>query len=108
MKIKIKITSDELRLISEKASLVNTINFQQLPRAKKTAFSIMIDIVDKVVPKAQKLNRQLSLVDKPHDLTLKWHEAEALEQYLIHFEESDIFSINFIRKITNKINQKLA
>jgi len=108
MKIKLKLTSDELRLIAEKVNLVNTIDLQRLARAKKTSYSILLDIVDKVVPKAQKLNRQLSINDKPHELTLKWHEAEALEQYLIHFEESDIFSRNLLRKVANQINQKLA
>ncbi|WP_281323756.1 hypothetical protein [Flavobacterium sp. IMCC34518] len=108
MKIKLKLSSDELRVISEKVSLVNTINLQQLGKEKKSAYSILIDIVDKVVPKAQKLSRQLAIADKPHELTLKWHEAEALEQYLLHFEESDIFSSNLIRKVTNKLNQKLA
>ncbi len=107
-KIKLKLNSDELRLVAEKVNLVNTIDLQRLERAKKTSYSIMLDIVDKVVPKAQKISRQLSISDKKYDHSLKWHEAEALEQYLLHFEEVDIFSSNLIRKVTNQINQKLA
>lgn len=108
MKIKIKLTSDELRLIAEKVSLVNTVDLHKLERKKKTAYSILLDILDKVVPKAQKLSRQLSISDKKHDITLKWHEAEALEQYLLRFEETDHYSSNMLLKVRNQLNQKLA
>lgn len=110
MKVKLKLTPDELRLINEKVSLVNTLDLQKLPTAKRTAYSILIDVVDKVTPKAQKLSRQIGLMDnqKKHEITLKWHEAQALEQYLLGFEEIDHFASNLIRKIISQLNQKLA
>ncbi len=108
MKIKLKLSTEELKLVAEKVNLVNTIDFKKLERHKKASYSIIADIADKVVLKAHKLSRQLAIDDKKHDVSLKWHEAEALEQYLLHFEETDHYLSNLLLKIRNQLNQKLV
>lgn len=110
MKIKLKFSSDELRVVAEKVGLLNNFDFKNMTRDQKFVWSIVIDVADKVQPKIQKLSRQLSITDhrKKHELTLKWHEADALESYLLTVPESDPFLSNLIRKITAQINQKLT
>lgn len=110
MKVKLKLSADELRLISEKLTPVNGINFNELAKEKRTAYSILLDVSDKVIPKAQKISRQLTLGADKQSVTFKWHEAQALEQYLISISNqcNDHFSQNLLLKIISQLNQKLA
>lgn len=112
MKIKLKLTSDELRLIHEKTNPVTALVFNQLSKDKKVSYSIMLDVADKIAPKASTLHRQLSITDgkKKHDLSFKWHEAVALHQFLISIETQgfDHFSQTMLRKVINQLDQKLA
>lgn len=110
MKLKLKLTSDELRYLESKTILVDAINSNEMPKEKKLTLSIMIDVSEIVYKAAKILNRQLSLESKKHSVSLKWHEAEILEIYLEGFtsNETDYYRANMARKIISQINQKLA
>lgn len=85
-------------------------HINDLQREKKTAYTIMLDVADKVMNKAKNLNRQLTMDKKKHDISLKWHEAETLELFLTRFQEveSNPYDANLYRKIISQLNQKLA
>ena len=72
----------------------------------------MLDVSDKIVTKASKLSRSVELFDnkKKHDLTLKYHEATTLEQYMVGVSgvETDAFKKNLSTKLIAQLNQKLA
>lgn len=110
MKLKLKLTSDELRFLEKKTCIVMAMHINDLPRSKKSAYTIMLDIADKVMSKGKNLNRQLSIDKKKHDVSFKWHEAETLELFLTGFQEveTDPYDSNLFRKIISQINQKLA
>jgi hypothetical protein len=110
MKIKIKLSPDELRFLEKKTNTIFSISTYDLQKDKKSAYTIMLDIADKVMNKAKNLNRQLSIGKKKHDVSLKWHEAETLELFLTGFQEieTDPYDANLFRKIISQINQKLA
>lgn len=110
MKIKIKITADEIRFLEKKTCIVMAMHINDLPREKKSAYTIMLDVADKVMSKAKNLNRQLTIGKKKHDVSLKWHEAETLELFLTGFQEieTDPYDANLFRKIISQLNQKLA
>lgn len=112
MTVKIKLTADELRYLDNKTCLVFAMKPTDLPNQKKAAYTIMLDVADKVMSKGKKLNRQLTITDnkKKYDVTLKWHEAETLQMYLEGFcqTEHDDYKANLVRKIISQLNQKLA
>jgi hypothetical protein len=110
MKIKLKLSPDELRFLEKKTCIVMAMHINDLPREKKSAYTIMLNVGDMVMSKAKNLNRQLSLGKKKHDVSFKWHEAETLELFLTGFQEveSDPYDANLYRKIISQLNQKLA
>ena len=110
MKIKLKLTADELRFLENKSCVVMAMHINDLPKDKKSTYTIMIDVADKVMSKAKVLNRQLTSDKKKHDVSLKWHEAETLELFLTGFQEVEIdpYKANMFRKIISQLNQKLA
>ena len=112
MKIDLKLTADEIIYLDSKTALTMSIAPKELPKEKRTAYSIMLDVADQLAAKAKKLKRSNTLFDakKKHKITLKWHEAETLEQYIDAFSsyQDDDYSLNLARKIIAQINQKLA
>jgi hypothetical protein len=110
MKIKLKLSADELRFLEKKTCIVMAMRINDLPREKKSAYTIMLDIADKVMSKAKILNRQLSIDKKKHDISFVWHQAETLELFLTGFNEveTDPYDANMYRKIISQLNQKLA
>ena len=112
MKVKLKISSHEMMYLEEKLKPISSIRPQELTKDKLVAFSILLDVTDKVVAKASKLSRSVELFDnkKKHDLTLKYHEAATLEQFLIGVSgaETDAFKKNLSTKLIAQLNQKLA
>jgi chromosome condensin MukBEF complex kleisin-like MukF subunit len=111
MKIEVKITNDGLMSISALLMLLYgkkvTTNGQE-----KVLLSIGYDLADKFDSKAKQLVKKSSLFDtkKRHKITLKYHEAWALEIILIEFLpfHSNEFSKNEVQKVINQLNQKLA
>jgi hypothetical protein len=112
MKIDLKLTADEINYLERQTLLVQSIDTKQLPKDKKTAYTIMLDVSDKLMAKAKQLNRKTDLFDlkKKHKITLKWHEAETLEEYIDVFSvyQDDPYKANLARKIIAQLNQKLA
>ena len=112
MKVKLKVSSHEMMYLEEKLKPISSIRPQELTKDKLVAFSILLDVTDKVVAKASKLSRSVELFDnkKKHDLTLKYHEAATLEQFLIGVSgaETDAFKKNLSIKLLTQLNQKLA
>ena len=110
MKIKIKLTTDELLYLEKKSYYVAGIHINDLPKEKRSTYTIMLDVADKVTNKGKSVNRQMTIGKGKHSLSLKWHEAETLEMYLRGLEQSetDHYALNIIRKVTSQINQKLA
>lgn len=112
MKIQLKLTADEINYLECQTLLVQRINTHQLPRDKKTAYTIMLDVSDKLMAKAKQLARKTDLFDarKKYKITLKWHEAETLEQYIDVFSayQDDPYKANLARKVIIQLNQKLA
>lgn len=112
MKVKLKLTPHELMFLEQKVIPVTQTRPQQVKKEQLIAFSIMLDVTDKIVPKASKLSRSIELFDnkKKHDLTLKYHEATTLEQFITGVSdlETDAFNKNLALKITSQLNQKLA
>lgn len=112
MKIDLKLTSDEILYLDDKTTLTMSIRWTQLPKDKRNAYSIMLDVLDKVSSKAKTIKRNQSLFDakKKHKLSLKWHEADYLEQYIDVFYsyQEDAYSQNMARKIIAQLNQKLV
>jgi hypothetical protein len=112
MKIDLKLTADEINYLERQTLLVQSIDTKQLPKEKKTAYTIMLDVSDKLMSKAKQLNRKTDLFDikKKHKITLKWHEAETLEEYIDVFSvyQDDPYKANLARKIIAQLNQKLA
>jgi hypothetical protein len=112
MKIDLRLTADEIFYLERQTLLVQSIDTKQLPKDKKTAYSIMLDVSDKIMGKAKQLNRNQTLFDvkKKHKISFKWHEVETLEQYVDTFStyQDDAYKANLARKIIAQINQKLA
>ncbi|WP_300977418.1 hypothetical protein [Flavobacterium sp.] len=112
MKIDLKLTADEINYLERTTITVQAIDYKQLPKDKRTAYTIMLDVSDKLTGKAKQLNRKTDLFEqkKKHKITLKWHEAEALEQYIDVFSgyQDDPYKANLARKIIAQLNQKLA
>ena len=108
MKIKLKITAAELLYLDTKAQDIVNIDFKSVEREKKASCSILFDVADKVSKQATPLNRSFTNNKKSHSISLKWHEAEVLEMFLIGFNEFDPLCANLSRKIVAQINQKLA
>jgi hypothetical protein len=113
MKIELKLTADEMLYLDNKTTLALGVKFAELPKEKRTSWSIMIDVADKLSGKAKAIKRNTTLFDvkKKHKLSLKWHEADSLEKYLEAFtsygHDSD-YNKNLARKIIAQLNQKLA
>jgi hypothetical protein len=112
MKIELKFTTDELGYLDQKTALTLGIIPKTLPKEKRTAYSIMLDVADKLASKNKTVMRSATIFDakKKHKITLKYHEAETLEAYIDAFSsyQDDEYSKNLARKIIAQINQKLA
>lgn len=110
MKIKLKLTTDELLYLEKKTYYVTGVHINDLPRDKKAQYTIMLDVADKVSSRAKSLARQLPIRKKKYDVSLKWHEAETLELFIngLMSSESDVYDSNLLRKMKLQINQKLA
>lgn len=112
MKIDLKLTTDELNYLEKKCLLIQGMDFRQLDKTSKNTYTIMLDVLDKVMSKAKIINRKMGLFDqtKPHTIKLKYHEAYILEPYMKAWSttETDAYTCNLARKIITQLNQKLA
>ena len=112
MKIELKFTADELQYLNQKTTATLSIDPNQLLKEKRSAYTIMLDVADKLATKTKTVMRSATIFDikKKHKITLKWHEAETLEQYIDTFSsyQDNEFSKHIARKVIAQINQKLA
>lgn len=111
MKIEIKLSNDALLAINHLLKWLYDSEPSQ-DKKEKVFKSIGYDVADKFDAKAKSLVKKASLFDdknKPK-LTLKFHEAWALEQILIDLKphNPNDYQRNLIQKTINDLNQKLA
>lgn len=112
MKIDLKLTADEINYLERTTITVQAIDYRELPKDKLSAYTIMLDVSDKLMVKTKQLNRKTDLFDqnKKHKISLKYHEADTLEKYVdtIWEYQDDPYKANLARKIIAQLNQKLA
>ena len=112
MKINLQLNADEINYLERTTIMVQAVDYRQLPKDKLSAYTIMLDVSDKLMAKAKQLNRKTDLFDqkKKHKITLKYHEADTLEKYVDTFGsyQDDPYKANLARKIIAQLNQKLA
>ncbi|MDV6170210.1 hypothetical protein R1T16_17370 [Flavobacterium sp. DG1-102-2] len=88
MKVELKLTADELQYMAQLAGHSNSSStlaiFMSITREKKTVMSICIDVADKFEAKYKALSRKATLFDakKKHKISLKYHEAYAVNAWL--------------------------
>lgn len=111
MKIELKLTADQIKYLESKCFLIEAMDFRQLAEEAKRNYTIMIDVLDKVVAKAKSISRKTSLFDqsKKHKITFKYHEASILWAYLQGFfpTETDTYKSNLARIIINQLDKEL-
>lgn len=111
MKIELKLTIDSL--ISTTSLLMLVYNQDAtLNKQEKVLRSIGFDLADKFDSKTKALQKKASLFDetKKPKITLKFHEAWALEIILIELMpyNTNDFRKNETQKVINQLNQKLT
>lgn len=110
-KIELSLTADELVYLSNKTLLVQTIRFNELDRKTKIAHSILLELSDKLELKSKKLTRTPDIFNskKKHKITIKYHEAAFLENYLDGFQTQEQgYNANMLLKITTLLNKKIV
>lgn len=111
MKIELQLSSEQLNAL---VSCFNSIVFIYGKHRKER---VLKSILDEVIVKFKKKNIDIesssnTLFEKPKKpkFSLKYYEADALEQYLIMIVDEDLndYDRNVVRLIKDKLNQKLA
>lgn len=110
MKMKLKLTADEIVFLESKTDMLATVNLNLIDKSKKTALSILVDVAEKVSKKSRSLIREDYHSGKKHSVSLKWHEIQFLHSYLLDFNSDDLSPYNSImsRNIIAQLDQKLA
>lgn len=112
MKIDLKLSADEVNYLEKKLIIIQAMKFRELDNQSKTTYTILIDVLDKVMVKTKSISRKIDLFDnsKRHKVSLKFHEADRLKPYIEAFSqtETDLYLCNLARKIVAQLDQKLA
>lgn len=115
MKIELKLTADELHYLDQRFAQVGNVtllSFNQQKADRKLILSILIEVADKLSAMTTKLSRKPSLFDtkKRHKITLKYHEAYAVNVYLTGANnlETDDYKKSMAAKLSLMLDQKLA
>lgn len=110
MKVEFQIKNDTLIAVDKQLDKIYTLPVSQV-KTENVYKSIGYDLADKINTKAKTLIKRANLFDKKKTkLTLKYHEAWALEQILselIAYEAND-YHRALLQAFINQINQKLA
>lgn len=114
MKIELKLSADELYYLEQRFAQVGNISllsFNQQQTDRRLILSILIEVADKLTNMATKLGRKPSLfdTDKKHKVSLKYHEAYAVNVYLTGANnlETDDYKRSMASKLSLIIDQKL-
>lgn len=111
MKIKLKLTPDTILAIDGLLSRFYAINTVGSTKSERVLLSIMYELAEIFEKRAKKIIRSTDLFNakKKISITLKYHEAWALEQIIrdiINLEDNP-YKRNLLQKIADEINQKL-
>lgn len=111
MKVQLQLKAAEVHYVEAKCIQIQTMDFKVLDKDSKRAYTVILDVLDKVMSKAKTINRSQNLFDekKKHKLSLKFHEAYYLEKFL-HGpagNETDPYKQNLSRKVLAQLNQKM-
>lgn len=110
MKIELNLTAEEIFTVTTVLNPIYTA--KAIKREGKSLFSIGLDLVDKFETKSKSLKKKQNLFDskKKHKISLKFHEADALERILIDQKQYvDLpFMVFQIQKVIDILNQKLT
>lgn len=114
MKIELKLTADELQYMDavfKNISNVSIVQFKAQKQDRRVVLSILVDVADKVAAMFKKLSRKTTLFDtaKKHKLTLAYHEAYAVNTYLVGAKnsETDAYRLSMASKLSLQLDQKL-
>jgi hypothetical protein len=82
--------------------------FPRLSRKEKAAFTIALDVSDRLSIKARNLSRKPDN-KKLHKMTFKYHEAHAINFYVFKTKdtEPDVYFRAIAQTIYNELDQKL-
>lgn len=111
VKIKLKLTPDTVIALAKLLAYPPSLFPVQKTVEQKLLLSYTYELSDKLTNKSRKLLRSVDLFNtkKKTSLTLKYHEAWALEQLirkLLNLEENKL-SRTLLQKTADDINQKL-
>jgi len=111
MNIELKLSFDEINYICKLIELTRTVLITMQKKDQIFVFSIVLDIGQKIVKKANSLDESLAIVNrKRYKVKFKYHECVILEKFVLDVlnKEIDPFNANLARSIANQVNQKLA
>lgn len=111
MNIDLKFSIDEIKYIEMRAGITRSVSVKTLKKDKLFAYSIMMDIAQKLEKKIKSFDDVLGVVGrKKYKVKLKFHEAIMLEIFILDLlkTEKDPYNLNLGLMITNQINQKFA
>lgn len=111
MKIELKLNSDSILAVSDLLQHLYDLN-PSIDKKEKVYRSIGLDLADKFDTKSKSIKKKVSLFDaqKKHKISLKYHEAWALEIILtelctLHDNDYNRFRVNLVLV---ELNAKLA
>ncbi|AMA49429.1 hypothetical protein [Flavobacterium covae] len=111
MKIELKINADTVLAVNE--LLKNVYQMERtIDKRQQVYRSIGFDLADKFDTKAKELVKKSTLFDakKKHKISLKFHEAWALEAILyelLHTTENEYYKV-LVAKVISHLNEKTA
>ncbi len=110
MTIKFETTPDAISAVNE--MLNDIIKAPALNIDSKVAKSVAYDISDKFSSRQKAINKKADLFQakKKYGITLKFHEAYALQQILLHAinDVDNDMTKNELNKVKDTINQKMS
>lgn len=112
MKIELKLTSAQIAFL---ATVINSFvddhkqKFISMSRQEKAAYTIAVDIADKLHNKVRILNRKVSS-SKPHKISFKYHEAHGINYFVRNLKDSghDDYFDSVALTIFIQLDQKLT
>lgn len=113
MKIELKLKSTQIHYLAAKLEILSIASVKEiisLPRDRKVVYTILLPVADKMAKKHIELQRSVDLFNdkKAHKVSLKYHEAHALNLMLTYDGETDARYTHIANTINGMLDQKLA
>lgn len=112
MKIELQLTTEQIIFLN---AVVNSFvddhksKWTAMPRKEKAAYSIAVDVADKLHTKARTVARKAKS-GKPIKMSFKYHEAQGINYFVstLKDHEGDAYFRSVALNIYIKLDQKLA